>query len=511
VATEPTAGMKGGDFSALLGSQIGMDAGGRPILRNEIFDPSTLHMLNGALVRDPFPSNIIPPQFITSVGSNVVHLYPDPNGPVTASSGLYTSSPGKRDDFNQFTTRVDQRFNDTNSLFGRYSYVQEDRFDTFDSFCANVNNVPGFGCNTLNGGQQAILDYIRLIGANKVNEARTSFTRVRGGIFQQNRGNDIATKLGITGTSRNALDYGVPIFNVTGYDRLGEATNLPQDRHDNTFEWSDSLSWTTGRHTMKYGEARRQYVYQQTVRASLTRTNGQFARREKRQYLVIPSPTGTEKKLVSFQGEYRRGKQSGTYQEPVKDRQNVGIDAELLQDLTEELINAKEARDGIPHNLFPLRSVDLPAYSFTMKGELQHQGQRTYRIAFEPAKKAKEMCVHERRDEDADCVNTPWMGEAWIDAAELEPVRIDTHLAFKVPWAVRTFLGTNLKQAGFAITYQRIADGVWFPATYGTEFQVDVLFLYKRTIAMNLESSSFQKTDSTSKIEYDLEGEWPPR
>ena len=47
-------------------------------------------------------------------------------------------------------------------------------------------------------------------------------------------------------------------------------------------------------------DARRQYVYQQTVRASLARTNGQFGRREKCQYLAIPSATGTEKKLVCF-------------------------------------------------------------------------------------------------------------------------------------------------------------------------------------------------------------------
>jgi hypothetical protein len=47
---------------------------------------------------------------------------------------------------------------------------------------------------------------------------------------------------------------------------------------------------------------------------------------------------------------------------------------------------------------------------------------------------------------------------------------------------------------------------VWFPAAYGTEFQIDVLFFYKRTITMNLESNGFQKTDATSKIEYDLPG-----
>jgi hypothetical protein len=147
-------------------------------------------------------------------------------------------------------------------------------------------------------------------------------------------------------------------------------------------------------------DARRQYVYHQTVRASLARTNGQLARREKRQYLVLPSATGTEKRLVSFQGEYRKGKQSVTYQEPVKDNPNEGIDAELLQHLTEELVNDRTARDGIPHNLFPLRSVDLPEYVFTLKGELQHQGRRTYRIAFEPSKKVKEICDHPGKGEE---------------------------------------------------------------------------------------------------------------
>jgi hypothetical protein len=239
VANEPTAAMKRGDFSALLGAQFATDAAGRPVLRNEIFDPTSLHTVSGALVRDPFPGNIIPTALITPAGSNVARLYPDTNGATTGSNGLYTSSPTKTDDFDQFTIRIDHRFDDNNTLFGRYSYIQENRFDTFDSFCANVNTVPGFGCNTLNGGQQAVIDYIRLLGANKVNEARISFTRVRGGIFQQNEGNDISTRLGIAGTSRSPLDFGAPIFNITGYDRLGEATNLPQDRHDNTFEWSD--------------------------------------------------------------------------------------------------------------------------------------------------------------------------------------------------------------------------------------------------------------------------------
>ena len=251
--------MKNGDFSAL------------PTV---IYDPTSLHLVNGVLTRNPFPGNIIPANQISAVGQNVLALYPNPNTPGTsAANGLYTSSPTKRDDFDQFTVRVDHRFNDKNNIFGRYSFSKENRFDTFDSFCAGANNVPGFGCNTLNGGQQVVLDYIWLISANKVNEARTSFTRVRGGIFQQNEGNDVATKLGILGTGRNPEDFGVPVITATGYDRIGEATNLPQDRHDNTYEWADSLSWTTGRHSIKFGtEIRRfqeNFLFDSSARGTL--------------------------------------------------------------------------------------------------------------------------------------------------------------------------------------------------------------------------------------------------
>ena len=53
--TIPTPAMANGDFSALLGGQVGTDALGRPILANQIFDPQSQRTVNGQLVRDPFP------------------------------------------------------------------------------------------------------------------------------------------------------------------------------------------------------------------------------------------------------------------------------------------------------------------------------------------------------------------------------------------------------------------------------------------------------------------------
>jgi hypothetical protein len=58
--TTPVDAFKAGDFSALLGPQIGVDALGRPILQGQIFNPSTTRIVNGVPVRDPYPGNIIP-------------------------------------------------------------------------------------------------------------------------------------------------------------------------------------------------------------------------------------------------------------------------------------------------------------------------------------------------------------------------------------------------------------------------------------------------------------------
>src|SRR5262249_27788028 len=181
------------------------------------------------------------------------------------------------------------------------------------------------------------------------------------------------------------------------------------------------------------------------------------------------------------------------------------LDGELISELTDELIDDKDSRDGISESLFPLRSADLPMYRFTLKGRTNYNGRPAYQIAFDPVK--RDFCLD--ADDKSDCPHQPWKGTAWIDVEELQPMRIDTDLAAKIPWGVRAFLGTNARQVGFSITYVRVAEGLWFPATYGTEFRLDVLWFYKRTITMALESSRFEKTEASSKIEYDLAKEIP--
>lgn len=246
-------------------------------------------------------------------------------------------------------------------------------------------------------------------------------------------------------------------------------------------------------------EARRSFVYQQKIRSSMVRSSGEVARREKREYQVIPNEKSTEKKLTAFAGEYRKGKQMIAYTEPGFKYKGVDLDGDLIRGLTEDLTNEKGSRDGIPHSLFPLETKDLDKYKFTMKDEETVDGRKAYRISFEPAK--PENCVHIGSDEGNPC-DASWKGDAWIDKEDLQPSRILTDLAFKIPFVIRAFLGTNLRQTGFSVHYERVAPGIWFPKTYGTEFRLDVLWGYKRTITLSLESTGFQRTETSSTIEY---------
>jgi len=75
--TLPTTKMRAGDFSQILtGRVLGTDPLGRSILENAIYDPKSDRVVNGLVVRDPFPGNIIPSQSIDPVAAKIQALFP---------------------------------------------------------------------------------------------------------------------------------------------------------------------------------------------------------------------------------------------------------------------------------------------------------------------------------------------------------------------------------------------------------------------------------------------------
>jgi hypothetical protein len=125
-ASVPTQAMRNGDFSGILGSQVGSDSLGRPIYQNEIFDPNTSRPdpTNPAnIIRDPFPGNVIPMSRINPTTVLVFQkYYPLPNlnvAPGVLPNYQFAGSNNIQND--QTGIRVDHRFGDNDMLFGRYN------------------------------------------------------------------------------------------------------------------------------------------------------------------------------------------------------------------------------------------------------------------------------------------------------------------------------------------------------------------------------------------------------
>lgn len=246
------------------------------------------------------------------------------------------------------------------------------------------------------------------------------------------------------------------------------------------------------RNQAKTMDARTGYVYNQTQLLRMLRGNHKVAREERREYVVTPKDRGFNKKLAHFEGKYESHGQYVSFDKPGYHYKGLDLDGDLLQSFSEDMTDDKASRDGIGHDLFPLTYHQQLKYDFKLEGSETRQGRQVYRVSFAPKPKLTKL------DDDG----TIWKGEALIDAAEFQPVQVTTKMAWKMPLAVKTLLGTNVSGLGFTVTYDRIAEGVWFPVSYGGEFKFRGLFFYERTVTIAMKNSDFKKTDVTSNIAY---------
>lgn len=240
-------------------------------------------------------------------------------------------------------------------------------------------------------------------------------------------------------------------------------------------------------------QMRSAFIYHQSMLIRFKRGNGKLAREEEREYTVTPSEKGFNKELTHFTGKYEKGGKLIEYAEPGYQYKDIDIDGDLANDLANDTANDEHSRDGIARDLFPLTGAHQANYTFRLAGKEDYRGTEVYRITFKPKKPGLLDC-----DEDSTC----WAGEALIDKHEFQPVVVTSWLAKGIPMAVQILLGTNIKHLGFKVAYKKFDEGLWFPVTYGGEFYVRGLFFYKRTIALSVVNSGFQKADVTSLVSF---------
>jgi hypothetical protein len=228
-------------------------------------------------------------------------------------------------------------------------------------------------------------------------------------------------------------------------------------------------------------QLRSEYIYHQHIHLVSQKTNGTQMHEESADYIVTPTPSGSKKDLQLLKGHYRRKGQYIEFQgDPAPDEDS--LDGDMVHDFREDLANDK-SKDGLAGDLFPLTTKEQEKYQFKLLGEETDRGRRVYHLSFRP-----------KEGGDVD-----WAGEAFIDTTDFEPMRVFTKLSRPLPFLIRKFL-VDLPGVGFNVEYRRQADGVWFPATFGTEFKFRVLMFLSRNISVSLENSNFQHTNVQSRI-----------
>ena len=255
--TIPTQAMVNGDFSGILGPEIGTDPLGRPIRQFQIYDPTTTRTVNGQLVRDPFPNNMIPRNRFDPAAAKIMSLYPAPNQPIGSGrfqNDYFASTPGGQNT-DQGDGRVDYRITDKDSIFGSLSWSNLSKF--------NGPPLPGLlDASPFNAvteedlGRNAQLSYTRVWSPRIISETRIGFSRLVTSRVGANPNADAFSAVGIGGynpTKASALNGGLPQFGLGRYSQIGANDWLPSKEYSNVWDFIQNVAISKGSHALKFG------------------------------------------------------------------------------------------------------------------------------------------------------------------------------------------------------------------------------------------------------------------
>jgi hypothetical protein len=110
------------------------------------------------------------------------------------------------------------------------------------------------GINAVNV-KQGMISNAFIIKPNIVNEARFGFAGYNDSVLS-----NYANKTNVTGElginlfePLSPITYGVPDFNIAGFSGFSSNYDAPYVVHEQTFEWTDNIAWTHGKHTTTFG------------------------------------------------------------------------------------------------------------------------------------------------------------------------------------------------------------------------------------------------------------------
>ncbi len=175
----------------------------------------------------------------------LLDLVPRPND---STGARFVGAAPRQRTLNQLTGRIDHNFGSRDFLFGTFISNRDERTEP----TLQNNNLPGFGDRRPAKRMMLALGETHVFSPTVTNEFRAGLNRVRIDFVQ-----DFKTAPQDFGIASPSFVF--PQITVPGNFTFGGINGFPQGRGDTTFQYSDTVSWIRGRHSLKFGAELRRF------------------------------------------------------------------------------------------------------------------------------------------------------------------------------------------------------------------------------------------------------------
>ena len=262
----PTSAMDGGVFPANMPINVPSASALNP---TELTRFTALGLVPGK----PFPNNTIPASLISPLAGSFLGLGIF-NAPNTTSNGFpaFTGGANAPTYVGEQIARIDHQFSDKFWVFGHW--VSEQLSQTYGTSLWSGDSYPTVGSVFVNPSWSGVLHATYAISPNVVDEVA----------FNYNGNNINVTPEGIyqrtTSTNPPELfpgnaDNRLPTLNFGGggINSTYDVSNYPWKNAFENYQVRDDLSWTHGRHSLKFGG---QYMFQTKTQELFGQSQGNY-------------------------------------------------------------------------------------------------------------------------------------------------------------------------------------------------------------------------------------------
>ena len=220
-----------------------------------IYDPATtvLDASGNVISRQPFPGNIIPAYRFDTIAHNMAKLFPAPNVPGATGGNNYVQVDPYKNQIDQGDVRVDDTLSQNQLVFARYSQSQGNASQATPLPGLADGSRAGQGLDT-DQTHGLALGHTYTFSPTMVNDARVGFGRetYQNGVPFYGLKYPSADLL-VPGVPNDPRVNGLPLYQITGYARIGMPGFYPVDSVSMEIQYGDTLSIIRGRHTIKTG------------------------------------------------------------------------------------------------------------------------------------------------------------------------------------------------------------------------------------------------------------------